>query len=95
MTDPDAPPRDGHGSRRLIGALVDELVRGGVTDAVTSPGSRNTPLLLALARQPGVRTHAVIDERTAGFVALGIAKASGRPRYTRPAAAVPAPSSTR
>ncbi|MSW51332.1 MAG: 2-succinyl-5-enolpyruvyl-6-hydroxy-3-cyclohexene-1-carboxylic-acid synthase, partial [Actinobacteria bacterium] len=79
VTDPDAPPRDGHGSRRLIGALVDELVRGGVTDAVTSPGSRNTPLLLALARQPGVRTHAVIDERTAGFVALGIAKASGRP----------------
>ncbi|MDO9408138.1 2-succinyl-5-enolpyruvyl-6-hydroxy-3-cyclohexene-1-carboxylic-acid synthase [Patulibacter sp.] len=79
MAAPDSPPRDGHGSRRLISALIDELVRGGVTDAVTSPGSRNTPLLLALARHPGLRTHAVIDERTAGFVALGMAKASGRP----------------
>jgi len=75
----DLPPRDGHGSARLVSALVDELVRAGVTDAVTSPGSRNTPLLFALAAQAGLRTHAVIDERTAGFVALGITKATGRP----------------
>lgn len=73
------PLRDGHGSRALVAALVEELVRSGVTDAVTSPGSRNTPLLLALAAHPGLRTHAVVDERTAAFVALGIVKASGRP----------------
>lgn len=79
MTAPDPPLRDGHGSRRLVAALVDELGRAGVTDAVTSPGSRNTPLLLALAASPAVRTHAVIDERAAGFVALGIVKATGRP----------------
>ncbi|WP_036726211.1 2-succinyl-5-enolpyruvyl-6-hydroxy-3-cyclohexene-1-carboxylic-acid synthase [Patulibacter minatonensis] len=79
MSATDPPLRDGHGSRALVAALVDELVRSGVTDAVTSPGSRNTPLLLALAAHPGLRTHAVIDERSAGFVALGITKASGRP----------------
>ncbi len=48
-------------------------------DAVTSPGSRNAPLALVLAGQPGLRAHSVIDERSAGFVALGLAKASGRP----------------
>lgn len=73
------PHRDGHGSRLLVDALVDELARAGVTDAVTSPGSRNTPLLQSLAAREAVRTHAVIDERTAGFVALGLVKATGRP----------------
>ena len=72
------PPRDGHGSRLLVDALVDELARAGIADAVTSPGSRNTPLLQALAAREGLRTHAVIDERTAGFVALGLVKATGR-----------------
>lgn len=80
MTDvPASPLRDGHGSRVLAAALVEELVRAGVTDAVTSPGSRNTPLLLALAAADGLTTHSVVDERTAGFVALGLAKATGRP----------------
>jgi 2-succinyl-5-enolpyruvyl-6-hydroxy-3-cyclohexene-1-carboxylate synthase len=60
-------------------AFVDELVRCGMTDAVTSPGSRNAPLVLTLAAQDGVAAHSVIDERAAGFVALGLAKASGRP----------------
>lgn len=72
-------PRDGHGSRILIGALLDELSRGGVTDVVTSPGSRNTPVLAAVTTHPRLRALSVIDERTAGFVALGLAKASGRP----------------
>lgn len=79
MTAPDAPLRDGHGSRALVAAFVQELALSGLTDAVTSPGSRNTPLLLALGREPALRTHAVIDERSAGFVALGIAKATARP----------------
>lgn len=63
----------------LVGAFVDELARCGVSDACTSPGSRSAPLILALARDPGLRTHSHIDERCSGFFALGLAKASGRP----------------
>jgi 2-succinyl-5-enolpyruvyl-6-hydroxy-3-cyclohexene-1-carboxylate synthase len=62
--------------------LVDELLRGGVTDAVLAPGSRSAPVALALAaaeRAGRVRLHVRIDERTAAFLALGLAKASGRP----------------
>ena len=60
-------------------AFVEELYRCGMRHAVTSPGSRNAPLALTLAAQEGVETVSVIDERSAGFVALGMAKASGRP----------------
>ena len=59
--------------------LVSGLVANGVADAVVSPGSRNTPLVLALDAALGDRTHVVLDERSAGFVALGLARASGRP----------------
>ncbi|RZU33274.1 2-succinyl-5-enolpyruvyl-6-hydroxy-3-cyclohexene-1-carboxylic-acid synthase [Blastococcus saxobsidens] len=62
--------------------LVDELVRGGVADAVLAPGSRSAPVALALAaaeRDGRLRLHVRIDERTAAFLALGLAKASGRP----------------
>jgi 2-succinyl-5-enolpyruvyl-6-hydroxy-3-cyclohexene-1-carboxylate synthase len=62
--------------------LVDELLRGGVTDAVLAPGSRSAPVALALAaaeRDGRLRLHVRIDERTAAFLALGLAKASGRP----------------
>lgn len=60
-------------------AFVDELVRCGMRHAVTCPGSRNAPLVLSLAAQPGLEPVSVIDERAAGFMALGMAKASGRP----------------
>src|SRR3954451_15868341 len=60
-------------------ALVDELVRCGMTHAVTCPGSRNAPIALTLAAQEGLQTVSVVDERSAGFMALGIAKHSGRP----------------
>ncbi len=60
-------------------AFVDELYRCGMRHAVTSPGSRNAPLTLTLAAQEGIEATSVIDERSAGFVALGMAKASGRP----------------
>jgi 2-succinyl-5-enolpyruvyl-6-hydroxy-3-cyclohexene-1-carboxylate synthase len=63
----------------LLKAFVDELVRNDVCAAVTSPGSRNAPLVLALAGDGRLQCHSVIDERSAGFFALGLAKATGRP----------------
>ena len=59
--------------------LVDEFARCGMTHAVTSPGSRNAPIALTLAAQVGIEAISVLDERSAGFVALGIAKVTGRP----------------
>ena len=64
---------------RGLRAFVDELARCGIRHAVTSPGSRSTPLVLSLAREPRIRASSLIDERSAGFFALGIAKASGTP----------------
>lgn len=63
-------------------AVVDELVRGGVREAVLCPGSRNAPLAFALEladREGRIRLHMRIDERTAGFLALGLAIAGRRP----------------
>ena len=62
--------------------VVDELIRGGVSDVVLCPGSRNAPLAFALAdadRAGRLRLHVRIDERTAGFLAVGLASGSGRP----------------
>ncbi|MBM9466261.1 2-succinyl-5-enolpyruvyl-6-hydroxy-3-cyclohexene-1-carboxylic-acid synthase [Nakamurella leprariae] len=69
-------------STAIAQVLVDELVRCGITDAVLAPGSRNAPLSMALhdADVLGrLRLHVRIDERTAGFLALGLARGSGRP----------------
>jgi 2-succinyl-5-enolpyruvyl-6-hydroxy-3-cyclohexene-1-carboxylate synthase len=63
----------------LLRAFCDELARCGVTDACTSPGSRSTPIVLSLARTPGLRAWSHVDERVAGFFALGLAKQTGRP----------------
>jgi 2-succinyl-5-enolpyruvyl-6-hydroxy-3-cyclohexene-1-carboxylate synthase len=60
-------------------AFVDELARCGLREACTSPGSRSTPLVLTLAADERLRSTSIIDERSAGFFALGLAKASGRP----------------
>ena len=61
--------------------VVDEWVRAGVTDAVACPGSRNAPLLVALYaadRDGRLRLHVRIDERGAGFLAVGLGSVSGR-----------------
>jgi 2-succinyl-5-enolpyruvyl-6-hydroxy-3-cyclohexene-1-carboxylate synthase len=63
----------------LLRAFVDELHRGAVSGACTSPGSRSTPLVLTLARDGRVPVTSHVDERSAGFFALGLAQASGRP----------------
>jgi 2-succinyl-5-enolpyruvyl-6-hydroxy-3-cyclohexene-1-carboxylate synthase len=63
----------------LLRAFTDELVRCGVTEVCTSPGSRSTPLVAALVRDGRLRATSHIDERCAAFFALGAAKASGRP----------------
>jgi 2-succinyl-5-enolpyruvyl-6-hydroxy-3-cyclohexene-1-carboxylate synthase len=60
-------------------AFVDELVRCGLREACTSPGSRSTPLVLSLVRDARLRATSHIDERCGGFFALGLAKASGLP----------------
>jgi 2-succinyl-5-enolpyruvyl-6-hydroxy-3-cyclohexene-1-carboxylate synthase len=63
----------------LATVLVDELVRNGLAHACIAPGSRSTPMAMAFAGHPGVRVHVLIDERSAAFCALGIAKASATP----------------
>ena len=60
----------------------DELIRCGLSEVVLAPGSRSTPLAMAFyeaARQRRLRLHVRIDERSASFTALGLAKASRRP----------------
>ncbi|GCE47139.1 2-succinyl-5-enolpyruvyl-6-hydroxy-3-cyclohexene-1-carboxylate synthase [Thermosporothrix hazakensis] len=64
-----------------VGAFVDELQRSGVHHIVFCPGSRSTPLAIAFAQHPTIRTWLHIDERSAAFFALGLAK-----RLTAPVA---------
>ena len=63
----------------LASAFVEELSRGGVRHAVVSPGSRSTPLAVALWRQPEIEVSVILDERSAAFFALGAAQASRAP----------------
>jgi 2-succinyl-5-enolpyruvyl-6-hydroxy-3-cyclohexene-1-carboxylate synthase len=74
----DDPPHT-VATHRLLRALVDELARCGMRHACTSPGSRNTPIVLSLVHEPRVHCYSHIDERCAGFFAVGAAKAGGRP----------------
>ncbi len=79
MTAPDAPAPPAGGSHVLLRAFADELARCGVQHACTSPGSRSSPIVLALAREPGLTCWSHLDERVSGFFAVGLAKATGTP----------------
>ena len=63
----------------LASAMSEEFARCGVRQAVVSPGSRSTPLAVALWRQPEIEVTIAIDERSGGFFALGAAQAGGLP----------------
>jgi 2-succinyl-5-enolpyruvyl-6-hydroxy-3-cyclohexene-1-carboxylate synthase len=63
----------------LASAMVEELARCGVRRAALSPGSRSTPLALALWREPEIEVTVILDERSAGFFALGAALTTGTP----------------
>ncbi|MEY3691435.1 MAG: 2-succinyl-5-enolpyruvyl-6-hydroxy-3-cyclohexene-carboxylic-acid synthase [Actinomycetota bacterium] len=66
-------------SAAFCATLVDEWVRAGIQHAVVAPGSRSTPLAVALAARSELRLHVFHDERSAGFAALGIGRATGVP----------------
>jgi 2-succinyl-5-enolpyruvyl-6-hydroxy-3-cyclohexene-1-carboxylate synthase len=68
-----------NGNTALASAFAEELARGGLRHAVLSPGSRSTPLAVALWRQPEIDVTVIVDERSAAFFALGAAQATGAP----------------
>lgn len=73
------PPDPSNPNSIWCGVIAETLVRCGVRHAVLSPGSRSTPLTLAFVRHPGLECTPVLDERSAAFFALGIAKRTGSP----------------
>ena len=75
MTDLHQPDR----AYETIEAFFAELAAHGVVDVFVSPGSRSTPLALVAHATPGLRTRVVLDERCAGFFALGASRAGRRP----------------
>ncbi len=62
----------------ILRAFTEELFRAGIREAVVCPGSRSTPLALALAAHDGLTVRVLLDERSAGFFALGLARTAGR-----------------
>ncbi|WP_330217538.1 2-succinyl-5-enolpyruvyl-6-hydroxy-3-cyclohexene-1-carboxylic-acid synthase [Planococcus halocryophilus] len=62
-----------------VSAFTHSLVEQGVKDVVISPGSRSTPLAYACMKEEGLAVYRQIDERSAAYFALGLAKASGKP----------------
>ncbi|MCY9219066.1 2-succinyl-5-enolpyruvyl-6-hydroxy-3-cyclohexene-1-carboxylic-acid synthase, partial [Bacillus haynesii] len=64
---------------KYIGNFIDELSLAGVTEAVICPGSRSTPLAILAASHPDINVHIHVDERSAAFFAMGMAKAIRKP----------------
>lgn len=65
--------------KKICILLADTLYKKGVRKVVVSPGSRNTPLIVAFSRHPGLEVYSVVDERSAAFIGLGMARAMAAP----------------
>ncbi len=78
MTAPATPDPATIGLRWAL-ALLDGLLAGGMRQLVLSPGSRSTPVILAAQQRPDLTLTPILDERSAAFFALGLARASGQP----------------
>ncbi len=79
MSDRTDAGNAGTANLRFARALVEALHSAGVAAAFVCPGSRSTPLALAISERPGLLHGVHVDERSASFHALGYAKATGRP----------------
>jgi 2-succinyl-5-enolpyruvyl-6-hydroxy-3-cyclohexene-1-carboxylate synthase len=79
MTDRASATGTGQANLEFARELVGALHAAGVATAVICPGSRSTPLAVAIAENPGIHDSVHVDERSAAFYALGHAKAAGRP----------------
>ncbi len=66
-------------SKKVVATLFDVIEAHGVEDIVCSPGSRNAPLIMAARARADIQKHIVIDERSAAFMALGIASVKQKP----------------
>jgi 2-succinyl-5-enolpyruvyl-6-hydroxy-3-cyclohexene-1-carboxylate synthase len=76
---PDETPAPADTQATFAATLVDEWVRCGVRHAVVCPGSRSTPLAMALSERPEIALQVHHDERSGAFLALGLGLATGRP----------------
>ncbi len=65
--------------KKVVKTLIDICLSEGLREVVISPGSRNAPLTLTFAAHPGFECFSIVDERSAGFFALGMAQQTGRP----------------
>ena len=67
-----------HSDIENVRILISLLVQKGIKEVVLSPGSRNAPLLVSVAREKRLKHHIIVDERSAAFFALGIAQQTGQ-----------------
>jgi 2-succinyl-5-enolpyruvyl-6-hydroxy-3-cyclohexene-1-carboxylate synthase len=77
--DANEPSEPSNATYAYVRAFVDELYRSGLRHVVICPGSRSTPLAMAFAFDGRIRTWMHVDERSAAFFGLGMAKRLGKP----------------